>query len=249
MLIYALIIAYAMLFAAVFYRYDLWETEPWYTLLAAFLISAVATWGYGYFASWVNDQLAWVGPPRFVGALTAGIGEELLKLMVVVVIWWIFPREFNDPFDGIIYGAYAGLGFAATESCTYSFYAAAGSELAMAAEHLVRFVLHAMMGALSGSGLGFAVAGLKVWPKIFLLVAAASMLLHFTWDFTVGIQGSALGSESEQRGMAFLTMTVLMGIFVAVVAFASRSSEQIHGRGRKKRMVRWPFSLLFRDRD
>ena len=51
-------------------------------------------------------------------ALTVAITEELLKFIVVILI--IYPNKaFDEPFDGIVYSVFVGMGFATAENLTF----------------------------------------------------------------------------------------------------------------------------------
>ena len=51
-------------------------------------------------------------------ALSVGITEELLKFLVVILI--IYPnKNFDEPFDGIVYAVFVGMGFATAENLTF----------------------------------------------------------------------------------------------------------------------------------
>ncbi|MEC7858652.1 MAG: PrsW family glutamic-type intramembrane protease, partial [Bacteroidota bacterium] len=51
-------------------------------------------------------------------ALTVAITEEMLKFLVVILI--IYPNKaFDEPFDGIVYAVFVGMGFATAENLTF----------------------------------------------------------------------------------------------------------------------------------
>jgi hypothetical protein len=52
-------------------------------------------------------------------SIVAPIVEEFLKGLAVVIVFFIFYKEFDSILDGIIYGGIVGLGFAATENTIY----------------------------------------------------------------------------------------------------------------------------------
>lgn len=101
----------------------LWAT---YGLGVAVLIpEVVAAAPFGLAIRHVSDPIA----RGFLGALfTAAIPEEAFKLLVVTR-YCARHREFDEPMDGIVYGAVAGLGFAALENVMYL--AQAGMGLAL----------------------------------------------------------------------------------------------------------------------
>ena len=89
MMIYAIAAVYFLFFGSIVYRYDLFEREPWYALAFVAALCAAMTWGFAYFADIAMVQLSWVGSERFVGALIAGVGEELVKLTSVLITFLI----------------------------------------------------------------------------------------------------------------------------------------------------------------
>jgi RsiW-degrading membrane proteinase PrsW (M82 family) len=62
------------------------------------------------------------------GSISAPFIEESLKGMAVLLVFWLFRREFDSILDGIVYAGIAALGFAATENVLYIWrgYAAEG---------------------------------------------------------------------------------------------------------------------------
>ena len=47
-------------FAWLVYRYDLFETEPWYALLSCVVFSAALTHGFVWIADYAIDSLLWM---------------------------------------------------------------------------------------------------------------------------------------------------------------------------------------------
>jgi RsiW-degrading membrane proteinase PrsW (M82 family) len=92
-----------------------------------------------------------VGDPALHGLLdalfTAAVPEEAWKL-VVVLGFSARHKEFDEPMDGIVYGAIASLGFATLENILY----VAGGGIGIAVMRAVTAVPgHAFMGAIMGS--------------------------------------------------------------------------------------------------
>jgi RsiW-degrading membrane proteinase PrsW (M82 family) len=54
----------------------------------------------------------------FMAFFVVGLGEELLKYLVVILYAFRKP-SFNEPFDGIVYAVMVSLGFAAFENIIY----------------------------------------------------------------------------------------------------------------------------------
>lgn len=115
---------------AVPYGFLLWwldhnEPEPISLLITSFLWGACVstmlslvlnTTSGGIFYSLVGDA----GLANFMTAsLAAPLFEELTKGIAVGLLFALFQREFDNVLDGIIYGAFIGLGFAWFENILY----------------------------------------------------------------------------------------------------------------------------------
>lgn len=248
MLIAAAIVNFA-LFAMLIYRYDLFEKEPWYVLLFCVAISAAMTHAFCYGADFAIENLLWIGSFRFVGALIAGTGEELIKLLAVIVTLSIFRKTFNDPFDGLIYGAFAGLGFALDESWMYNSFDTT-SPISIRCAHLfARFLIHTLLGALTCAGLGFWRFQTPRWKLVFVTLTCSAMALHFAYDYAViGMSEGRLELLPRQQATTVVVMVLLIGLFGRTVVIGSRKSGTIHGK-KQRTLVAWPFSVFFRKKN
>ena len=112
MTLYIALALCAFLFALLVYRYDLYEREPWYMLALAIALGYVAMRAAG---SLELVALRYVETHVAIAAVAALV-EELSRFVMVVAIAVLFPRQFNDPMDGIVYGSMIGLGMAVEES-------------------------------------------------------------------------------------------------------------------------------------
>ena len=102
----------ALLAALLVYRYDLYEREPWYMVALAIVLGAA---GMRLVGTVELVSLGFVDTQVAVAALAA-LHEEAARLAIVIAIAFVFPRQFNDPMDGIVYGSMVGLGMALEES-------------------------------------------------------------------------------------------------------------------------------------
>jgi RsiW-degrading membrane proteinase PrsW (M82 family) len=113
------------MFAAFVYWLDRYEKEPkillgatfmWGVVIAAggaFIINTV--FGIGIYIFTGSEGAADIGTTSIV----APIVEEFLKGLAVVIVFFMFRKEFDSVLDGIIYAGIAALGFAATENTIY----------------------------------------------------------------------------------------------------------------------------------
>jgi len=239
MLVYLLVLACAALVAWIVYRYDLYDREPWYLLLFAAGVGYVAFWGLGYLEDYSNVRLGFYGPgdDHTAGqALIAATYEEAAKVLVVALVAVLFRRHFNDPMDGLIYGAFAGLGMAIEESF-YLLYVESrvgpiDPEVDLLGRELVRIVLHVLLGGISGFGVGLVVehTRLRFWGAILAGCLALAMLLHFLWDYLCGIPMASghVTAEGELavRAIAVALMLSAMGLFAFAVALGKAMSRE-----------------------
>jgi len=99
-----------------FYSRDRYEPEPlsWIVLIYFFGIAVTIP------VALVQGTISLFVPGVFVAVLVAPVFEETAKYLVVRRTVYE-TREFNEPVDGIVYAAAAGLGFATLENVLYVF--------------------------------------------------------------------------------------------------------------------------------
>ena len=102
------------------YNLDEYDKEPLWLLALSFILGAMNLhWGVEfleYVFSFINVENNFIR----IGeeALTVAITEEVLKFTVVILI--IYPNKyFDEPFDGIVYSVFVGMGFATAENLSY----------------------------------------------------------------------------------------------------------------------------------
>jgi RsiW-degrading membrane proteinase PrsW (M82 family) len=143
--------------------------------------------------------------------LGAAVPEELFKF-AVVALYCMRNSEFDEPMDGIVYGAVASLGFATLENLFY----------AMGDEHSLRVAIlravtavpgHAFMGAIMGYYAGQARFGGGSHTANWVKALTIPIALHTFYDYPALTQETL---EKLQHGSAttgtlpFLTVAVLL---------------------------------------
>ena len=113
------------IFAYILYWTDRYEREP------KVLLGAVFFWGVAIAAggAFVINTMLGMGVYIFTGSesatdlatgsIIAPIVEESLKGLAVLIVFFVFRREFDSILDGIVYAGIVALGFAATENTHY----------------------------------------------------------------------------------------------------------------------------------
>ena len=120
--------ALAPAFAIALYIYwkDTHEKEPVGVLVMCFIFGALICFPAGFWNSGVFEIFGFDLDQEdngmlisfFMAFFVVGLGEEMLKYLVVVLYAFRKPC-FNEPFDGIVYAVMVSLGFAAFENIFY----------------------------------------------------------------------------------------------------------------------------------
>jgi protease PrsW len=215
------------IFAAFVYWLDRYEKEPkvlfgaaffWGVVIAAggaFIINTA--FGIGIFMFTGSEGAAEMGTTSIV----APIVEEFLKGLAVAIVFFMFYREFDSILDGIIYGAVAALGFAATENTLYIFrngYQEGGWQ----GLFLLTFVRVILVGwqhpfYTAFTGIGFAVARTNrnlfiklIAPIIGYGVAVTTHAFHNTFGGLIGgLEGLAAGTIVDWFGWTLMLIFII----------------------------------------
>jgi RsiW-degrading membrane proteinase PrsW (M82 family) len=140
--------------------------------------------------------LAIPGSPWLTQALHSTFGvaapEEIVKVLVVVAVS-ARRRAFADPMDTVVYGAAAGLGFAAYENLAYLVQHAEIWQSLAALRSVLTVPFHGALGIIAGAYLAIARSGTALgahrrhrdWARIssLILVLFAPIALHAAFDF------------------------------------------------------------------
>lgn len=231
-------------YAWLIYWIDRYEKEPkillgvvflWGVIVAAggaFLINT--TLGIGIFlitGSETTTDLA-------TGSLIAPIVEETLKGLAVLLVFFMFYKEFDSILDGIIYAAITALGFAATENSyyiyTYGFEEGGYAGLLVLA--FVRVILvgwqHPFYTAFIGIGLAIARLNrswiIKILAPLFgLMIAIATHSLHNTLaSLLSGILGLLAGTMIDWAGWLGMFILILWMLAQEQRNLAKQLSEE-----------------------
>ena len=216
---------------------DRFESEPWYTLLGAFLWGAIVAVVFSvilnlFFGDVVLVAYGEEAANVFSLVVGAPVFEETAKGAALLVLLLAFRHELDNMLDGIIYGALVGLGFAMTENILYfgSFIledGLAGLIIGFFIRAEVGGLAHAIFTACTGAGIGWARSqyGQGNWRFLAPLGGLAlAMLLHAAWN------GSAVIADALNVGvggallmLAFLFFGLIVPPFLAILVIAYRS--------------------------
>ena len=181
-----ILFALAPIFIVITYIYlkDKYEKEPKGLLLVSFLLGAIVsiiitTLLYGVFDVLVplTNDLSVL--QQFVQAFfVVGFTEELSKYLIVL-LFAQRRKEFNEPFDGIVYAVMVSMGFAATENIFYVLESGIPTAVLRA---FTAVPAHATFGILMGYFMGKAKFS-NNRMKLNLTGLALAILFHGAYDF------------------------------------------------------------------
>ena len=225
---FALSVVPAAILAAFIWYSDITTHEPLGLLVATFVLAVL----FATFAAVVNSvfgpslrALGGVGMVLFFYLIVAPV-EETVKLLAIRFFAYR-SDAFDAVIDGAVYGAVAGLGFAAIENTIYisGTVAAADGGLLTAATGIttVRALVgpgHVIYSAIAGYYLGLAKFNPEHAGSIVtkgLLIAA---FIHGTYNVTVGIVPNVLVAVTPLPfGLAFIGYVVLFDLVIGLFLY------------------------------
>jgi RsiW-degrading membrane proteinase PrsW (M82 family) len=218
---------------------DYLEPEPPRLVLAALAWGGFVAAGLAGFPNGaVIDILTRFLSPTTVADWSAAIAappdEEILKGLGVVMIVLLARRQINSVTDGVVYGAFVGLGFEVLENISYATNAAWAGDPQEATSLVVGMFLlrgvinglwgHAAFTAITGAGVAWAVlrrdrsGPLRVAVALLGLVGA--MLGHFLWNSPLI---TSLFPDGPVAIIAWLIKgVVILVLFVVIARLAGR---------------------------
>ena len=172
-------IAPSLALLSYFYLRDQYETEPVLSVFKTFLFGALLTFPIMFIQHVLTVEEIFDGVLANA-FISTSLLEEFFKWFILY--FTIFQHEhFNEPYDGIVYGASVSLGFATVENILYLF--ANGIEFALG-RALLPVSSHALFGVIMGYYLGkgkFSLTNEKnKWVFFSFLIP---FLLHGLYDF------------------------------------------------------------------
>jgi RsiW-degrading membrane proteinase PrsW (M82 family) len=193
---------------------DRFEREPWFLRLAAFLWGAIIAIPPALFIEkqidaqlqgWLVNHANNLLFHALAQGLNAGITEETIKGLGLILLLFILRDEFDNVTDGIVYGALIGAGFAMVENFGYF---ASNSNNVLVFLIVGRIILgwlgHSTFTACFGAALGYLRHTRARWKQLLipLLGYLLAVGLHTFFDF-VDFQVSELIRTAPADSLAF----------------------------------------------
>lgn len=168
-----------------FYLRNQMATEPRRTLFHTFLYGAMLTFPI-LFLQYVFKEEQIFPNILIQDVFFSGVVEEFFKWFILMIA--IFHHiEFDDPYDGILYGVSISLGFATVENILYMLSFGVDTAFMRA---LMPVSSHALFGVVMGYYFGRAKFLKKDLSIRFRLLALfIPMILHIVYNFILTIEG------------------------------------------------------------
>ena len=206
MVLVSLSIFPGFLIMALIYNLDKQDKEPLWLLAIAFILGAVNLHLdiniLDYLLSYNDVENNFLNAG--IEALTVASTEELLKFLVVMLI--IYPNKyFDEPFDGIVYSVFVGMGFATVENLTFVLQ---GSASLAIMRMLSAVPAHFVFAVIMGYYLGKAKSNKKSQLLFIALSIVIPIIIHALYDYFLFIdfvQGVWIGG----------ILTLIVALYIA----------------------------------
>jgi len=179
-----------------------------------------------------NPENPWVEQVLH-SVLGVALPEETVKILVIVAVS-ARRRPFADPMDTVVYGAAAGLGFAAYENLAYLVQHADMWRSLAALRSVLTVPFHGALGIIAGAYLAIARSGTALgahrrhrdWARISsrILILLGPLALHAGFDFPLLTLQKNPELDSSARMMLGM-LSVLIGF--GSIAFAVRLVRRV----------------------
>ncbi|MBI4537919.1 MAG: PrsW family intramembrane metalloprotease [Gemmatimonadetes bacterium] len=155
--------------------------------------------------------------------LAGAVVEEVVKGLLIILLAWRLPAEFDDTVDGVVYGAVVGAGFALTELAVYlwtlsqfgTVQVATSTVLGISVASLTQCVFSGLFGASIGFAREAGRGAARTWlPVLGFLAAVFYHMAYLSLGPLVGEFGGAvalLTTAADWTGILLLFFIVRWG--------------------------------------
>lgn len=209
------------------YLKDEYEREPLKYLVITFglgvMTAAPVIWLGSLLQEWTGTSASaheWLNVAIYA-FIVVGLSEEGMKYLVLR--WYNYPHEeFDEPYDGIMYGVAVSLGFAAIENVLYVFNADGDGIYTGMIRMFTAVPAHAMFGVMMGYFVGKAKFLTKPGRayKTRMMGLGVAILFHGLYDFFL-----FLGNEYL---VLFAFFSLILGLWLARRAMKDHASISPH---------------------
>jgi hypothetical protein len=152
-------------------------------------------------------------------SVVAPLTEETFKSLIILIIFFVYRREFDSVMDGILYGALVGFGFSVVEDVLYFMGSLmdegwGGWGMTVALRVGLYNLNHSMFTACAGVGFGLARNSKEMWKKLLFPLAGwiVAMVLH-----SIHNGGTVLAEQTYLLSCLGATLVDWIGVLVMVI--------------------------------
>jgi len=213
--------------------------EPLRVVSTAVILGALSTIPTGLLELWLLHIPISHNPWLAVDASTLlfiGIPEETVKISIIAAIA-LRARDFDEPMDGVVYGAAVGLGFAAVENLGYLREAGTNWEMMAITRGVLTLPFHGALGAIAGAYIararfGGALGAHSRWrrPRLFLLAWLIPVVLHSLFDASQLSIPNADTNTAKGAIEALLLLLMALVVGFGTIVFAVLLARRIARR-------------------
>ena len=194
-----------------FYRRDRFEPEPAALVIKIFLLGALVTLPVAFIEGLFG---LFIASPLVMGVIVAPIVEECGKFQVVRRFAYR-NIEFDEPMDGIVYAASAGLGLASLENVLYVFTAYMTSPSLAVGTIIARAIFSVPGHALFSSVWGYALGRAKFMAAehrgaVVIRGLILGMVLHGIFNLLL------FSAEVVAYAMVIFILVLIPGLWILV---------------------------------
>lgn len=163
-----------------FYLKDKYEPEPLSLVFKMFILGALLVFPI-MFIEYIIDIENLINSNFIKSFITVGLLEEFFKWFIL--IYTVYHHvEFDEPYDGIVYGVTASVGFATAENIMYLVTNGIGVAIGRA---LLPVSIHALLGVIMGYYLGKGKFIASIRRRCLTFSILIPSILHGTYDFII----------------------------------------------------------------
>jgi len=204
---------------------DRYEREPWFLQVSAFLWGAIIAIPpslvieqniTGLTQNWLGNDASDLVRALLQG-LNAGVTEETIKGLGLLLLFFILRDEFDNVTDGIVYGALIGAGFAMVENFVYFAVNSKGYLLFLIVGRVVLgWLCHSTFTVCFGAALGYVRHTRVRWRQILipLLGFLLAVGLHTVFDFVDDFANLLVLAHPDNATIAMLSLLAVIGDYI-----------------------------------
>lgn len=202
---------------------DRYEREPWFLRLAAFLWGAVIAIPSALLIE-LNVERALLSMPgqndllnSLFKGLNAGITEETVKGLGLLLLFLVLRDEFDNVTDGIVYGALIGAGFAMVENFVYfSLFSKEYLVFLIVGRVMLGWLCHSTFTVCFGAALGYVRHTRVRWRQILIPLFGymCAVGLHSAFDFINAYANALLLNYPDNTTVTFFSLLAIIGNYI-----------------------------------